>query len=351
MLHLSRLIGRPVRDGSPDAIGSIDDLIVAVGTSHPPVTGLVVRTGRRRIYLPWSSVQRLDASGARLATERIDITGFRKRKDEILLKGDLLDKQIVDIDGRKVVRANDVLLDFVDGAMRLVAVDVGAAGLLRRLGLPDNWIERLSGGRSRVASYIDWEDVDPLGSTIASMRLKVPHAGLSELHPADLATIIDQLTPRDRADIFNSLDEEVAAEALEELEPETRTDLLEDLEPERAADLLEEMSPDEAADAVADLSPMSRSAILRLMAKEEREDVKELLAHPEMSAGGIMTTEHVALRPTATVCAGARLHSPPTARCRRCLCRLRGGCKAPSAWRGDAARPDPCQPKRQGESS
>ena len=301
MLHLSRLIGRPVRDSGADAIGAIDDLIVAVGTSHPPVTGLVVRTGRRRIYLPWSSVERLDASGVRLSTERIDIARFTKRKDEILLKADLLDKQIVDIDGRKVVRANDVLLDFVEGAMRLVAVDVGAAGLLRRLGLPDNWIQRLSGGRSRVASYIDWEDVDPLGSTIASMRLKVPHAGLSELHPADLATIVDQLTPRDRADIFSSIDEEVAAEALEELEPETRTDLLEDLEPERAADLLEEMSPDEAADAVADLSPMSRSAILRLMAKEEREDVKELLAHPEMSAGGIMTTEHVALKPSATV--------------------------------------------------
>ena len=301
MLHLSRLIGRPVRDSAGDMIGSISDLIVAVGESHPPVTGLVVRTGRRQIFLPWSAVERLDATGAEIRTGRVDIARFNQRKQEIMLKGDLLDKQIVDIDGRKVVRANDVLLDFVEGAMRLVAVDVGAAGLLRRLGLPDPWIARLSGERSRVASYIDWEDVDPLGSTIASVRLRVPHAGLSELHPADLATIIDQLTPRDRADIMNSLDDETAAEALEELEPETRADLLEDLEPGRVADLLEEMSPDEAADAVADLSPVSREEILLLMEKEERDDVRGLLVHPEQSAGGIMTTEHVALRRSATV--------------------------------------------------
>lgn len=313
MLHLSRLIGRPVRDSGADTIGVIDDLIAAVGTSHPPITGLVVRTGRRRIYLGWSSVEQMTAGGATISATRVNISRFRRREDEILLKGDLLDKQIVDIDGRKVVRANDVILDFVEGAMRLVAVDVGAAGLLRRLGLPDRWVERLSGERSRVASYIDWEDVDPLGSTIASVRLRVPHAGLSELHPADLASIVDQLTPRDRADIFNTLDDEVAAEALEELEPETRTDLLEDLEPERAADLLEEMSPDEAADAVAELSPLSRREILRLMAKEERDDVQELLAHPERSAGGLMTTEHVALRPQATVAdalAAIRRHQP-----------------------------------------
>ena len=301
MLHLSRLIGQPVRDSSADTIGVIDDLIAAVGTSHPPITGLVVRTGRRRIYLGWGSVERMDAAGATILATRVNISRFRRREDEILLKGDLLDKQIVDIDGRKVVRANDVILDFVEGAMRLVAVDVGTAGLLRRLGLPDNWINRLSGEQSRVASYIDWEDVDPLGSTIASVRLRVPHAGLSELHPADLATIVDQLTPRDRADIFNSLVEEVAAEALEELEPE------------RAADLLEEMSPDEAADAVAELSPLSRKEILRLMTKEERDDVQELLAHPEKSAGGLMTTEHVALRPQATVAealAAIRRHEP-----------------------------------------
>jgi len=313
MLHLSRLIGQPVRDSSADTIGVIDDLIAAVGTSHPPITGLVVRTGRRRIYLGWESVERMDAAGATILATRVNISRFRRRDDEILLKGDLLDKQIVDIDGRKVVRANDVILDFVEGAMRLVAVDVGTAGLLRRLGLPDTWINRLSGEQSRVASYIDWEDVDPLGSTIASVRLRVPHAGLSELHPADLATIVDQLTPRDRADIFSTLDEEVAAEALEELEPETRTDLLEDLEPERAADLLEEMSPDEAADAVAELSPVSRKEILRLMTKEERDDVQELLAHPEKSAGGLMTTEHVALRPQATVAealAAIRRHEP-----------------------------------------
>jgi magnesium transporter len=134
MLYLSQVIGRPVRDGQGEPIGKVADLIVALGGPYPPVTGLVVQTGRRRIFLPWSSVAELDTHGARLATRTIDIGRFRQRPDEILLETDLIDKQIVDIDGRKVVRVNDLRLDEINGEMHLVAVDVGAAGLLRRLG-------------------------------------------------------------------------------------------------------------------------------------------------------------------------------------------------------------------------
>ena len=137
-----------------------------------------------------------------------------------------------------------------------MAVDVGAAGLLRRLGhrgaVPDRWPATC--GCRRPERYIDWEDVDPVETSIASIRLRVPHAGLTELHPADLATIIDQLAPRDRAGVLAALDDEAVADAIEEMEPETQVEVLEDLAPERAADILEEMSPDDAADLVADLS-------------------------------------------------------------------------------------------------
>ena len=135
MLYLSQVIGRPVRDPNGEPIGKVADLIVAVGDRYPPVTGLVVETDRRRIFLPWTSVESLDATGARLRTATIDIDKFRQRPNEILLRADLMDKQIVDIDGRKVVRVNDLRLDEVEGALHLVAVDVGAAGLLRRLGV------------------------------------------------------------------------------------------------------------------------------------------------------------------------------------------------------------------------
>ena len=296
MLYLSQVIGRPVRDRNDEPIGKVADLIVAVGDKYPPVTGLVVETDRRRIFLPWTSVDRLDDSGAKLSTLTMDLGKFHQRPDEILLRADLMDKQIVDIDGRKVVRVNDLRLDEVEGALHLVAVDVGAAGLLRRLGVEGGMRTIARNLRVQVPEkYIDWEDVDPVETSIASIKLRVPHAGLAELHPADLATIIDQLAPRDRAGVLASLGDDAVADAIEEMEPETQVEVLEDLEPGRAADILEEMSPDDAADLVADLSQTTRDEIFALMEKDEKAEVQELLGYPEDSAGGIMTTEFVAV--------------------------------------------------------
>jgi magnesium transporter len=296
MLYLSQAIGSPVRDALGEPMGKVDDLIVAIGDRYPPVTGLVVGTGRRSIFLPWSHVASFDVTGARLSTGTIDITPFQQRPNEIQLRQDLLDKQIVDIDGRKVVRVNDLSLDDVEGKLHLVAVDVGAAGLLRRLGLERGY--RVLARNLRLPTperYIDWEDVDPVETSIASIRLRVPHAGLSELHPADLASIIDQLAPRDRAGVLAALDLEAAADAIEEMEPDTQVEVLEDLTPELAADILEEMSPDDAADLVADLDQPTRDRIFAHMERDEVEEVQELLGYPEDTAGGIMTTEFIAL--------------------------------------------------------
>jgi magnesium transporter len=296
MLYLSQAIGRPVLDANGEPLGKVEDLIVAVGDRYPPVTGLVVATDRRRIFMPWSQVARFDASGARLSTDKIDITKFQGRENEIQLRADLLDKQIVDIDGRKVVRVNDLRLDDVDGRLHLVAVDVGAAGLLRRLGIEGGY--RVLARNLHLPTperYIDWEDVDPVETSIASIKLRVPHAGLTELHPADLATIIDQLAPRDRAGVLAALDDEAAADAIEEMEPDTQVEVLEGLAPERAADILEEMSPDDAADLVADLSDETRTELLALMERDEAEELGGLLAFPEDTAGGMMTTEFVAV--------------------------------------------------------
>ena len=296
MLYLSQVIGRSVRDRNDEPIGKVADLIVAVGDRYPPVTGLVVETDRRRIFLPWTSVSQLDDSGAKLSTLTIDLAKFHQRPNEILLRADLMDKQIVDIDGRKVVRVNDLRLDEVEGALHLVAVDVGASGLLRRLGVEGGMRTIARNLRVQVPEkYIDWEDVDPVETSIASIKLRVPHAGLAELHPADLATIIDQLAPRDRAGVLASLGDDAVADAIEEMEPETQVEVLEDLEPGRAADILEEMSPDDAADLVADLSQTTRDEIFALMEKDEKAEVQELLGYPEDSAGGIMTTEFVAV--------------------------------------------------------
>jgi CBS domain-containing protein len=296
MQFLSRCIGLPVRDPSGEPLGSIADLIVAIGGKYPPVTGLVARTDRRRIFIPWRDVATFDTTGARLRVRTIDVGKFQQRDNEILLKANLLDKQIVDIEGRKVIRVNDVSLDIVEGRLRVVAVDVGAAGLLRRLGLEGGFRTIARNLRLPVPErYIDWEDVDPLDSTIASVRLRVPHRKLAQLHPADLADILEDLAPRDRAGVLASLDDESLADAVEEMDPDSQVDILEDLTPERAADILEEMSPDDAADLVADLDQETRDEILSHMEQDEAEEVQELLGYPEDSAGGIMTTEYIAL--------------------------------------------------------
>jgi len=301
MLYLSQAIGRPVLDRDGEAMGTVADLIVAIGDRYPPVTGIVVKTNGREIFLQWSAVSSLDAHRATLATSAIDITRFHQRPNEIRLKRDLMDRQIVDIDGRKVVRVNDLRLDEVEGALHLVAVDVGPSGLLRRLGLEGPWQTIARGLHREIPErYIDWEDVDPVERTIASVKLRVPHKGLAELHPADLATIIDQLSRNDRVGLITSLDDEAAADAIGEMEPEAQVDILEDLEPEKAADILEEMDPDEAADLVADLSRESREEILSLMEEDEAEEVKELMTYDEETAGGIMTTEFVAVPATLT---------------------------------------------------
>jgi CBS domain-containing protein len=301
MLYLSQAIGRPVLDENGEPIGKVADLIVALGEQYPPLTGLVAETDGRQIFLPWSSVGHLDSRGAQLRGSTIDIGKFRQRPDEILLRADLMDKQIVDIDGRKVVRVNDLRLDEIEGTLRLVAVDVGASGLLRRLGIEGAYrIIARNLGLAVPERYIDWEDVDPVESSVSSVKLRVPHGGLAELHPADLASIIDQLAPKDRAGVLASLDDEAAAEAIEEMEPDTQVEVLEDLEPERAADILEEMSPDDAADLVADLSDEARTEILALMERDEAAEVESLLKYPEDTAGGMMTTEFVAVDASLT---------------------------------------------------
>ncbi|MEX0709925.1 MAG: CBS domain-containing protein [Chloroflexota bacterium] len=301
MLFLSQLVSRPVKDRDGDAFGKVRDLIVALGEQYPPVTGLVVRVASGRdIFLPWTDVDEIDTAGARLRTTRIDIATFRQRPNEIRLWLDLLDKQIVDVEDRKIVRVNDIQLAPVEGRLRLVAVDVGLAGILRRLGLagPGERLARIL--RLEPENYIEWEDVDPVESSVSSLKLRVPHQALATLHPADVAHIVEQLAPRDRTGILAALDDERAADVLEELAADDQVDILEALPPEKAADILEEMGPDEAADLVADLSEARQEQLLNLMEPEDASDVRELLAYGEETAGGLMTTDFITIRPDET---------------------------------------------------
>jgi len=294
MLFITSIVDRPVQAKSGELLGKLEDLIVRMGDErYPPIAGLVVRDGRRRFFVPASQLQ--DLNGAtRLSSSVVDVQSFVRRNGEVLLRRDVLDHQLIDITGRRIVRVNDVQITRVDGIFRVVGVDISARALLRRLG------PRSLAGRIVGRQIIDWSDVQYLASA-APVQLKVSYNRLAELNPVDLARIVDALSYRESAEIVAALDEETAAETLEEVSDERLADLLEGMDQERAADILEEMTPAAAADVLEDLDEEVAEQILSRMEPEEAADVQTHLAFDEDSAGRLMTTDFVSIPASATV--------------------------------------------------
>lgn len=294
MLFLTFIVDRPVEGKTGEWIGVLEDLIVRIGDErYPPIAGLVVRDGRRRFFVPARHLQDLNGA-ARLSSSTVDLQPFSRRNGEILLRRDVLDHQLIDITGRRIVRVNDVQLTRIEETYRVVGVDISARALLRRLG------PRFLAGRIVGRQIIDWSDVQYLASA-APVQLKVSYDRLAELNPVDLARIVDALSYRESAEIVAALDEETAAETLEEVSDERLADLLEGMDQERAADILEEMTPAAAADVLENLDEDVAEQLLARMEPEEAADVQAHLAYDEDSAGRLMTTHFAAVSAAATV--------------------------------------------------
>lgn len=302
MIFLSDFINAEVVDVRQHRVGRVRDLIVLMSDPFPRVTGVVLKRGRRVPSIDWTVVRSWDNKELSLKVEEAQLQPHTRTDAEIWLSRQLLDKQIVDMDGRRVVRVNDLQLAQVDGSMRLVGVDIGGRGLMRRVGLEGlgRWVAS-SVGLDWPHKLISWEAVDPVKTDMSSIRLRIAHTKLAKLHPADIAAIVHELGPEDRHAVFAALTDEKAAETLEEIqEPQMQASILERLDVERASDILEAMSPDEAADLLADLPQERAQLLLQKMEEDEAEDVEELLAYREDTAGGLMTTEYVAVQHTLT---------------------------------------------------
>jgi magnesium transporter len=294
MLFLSTLLDQPVVGKSGEVIGRLEDLIVRMGDElFPPISGLVVRDWRRRFFVPVSHLLAF-ADDTRLSSLTVDLQPFARRDGEVLLRKDVLDHQLIDITGRRIVRVNDVQLAAVEGVYRVVGVDISPQALLRRLG-PRSLAHRIVGRQ-----IIGWADVQYLASA-APVQLRVSYDRLTELHPVDLARIVDALSYREGAEIVAALDDETAAETLEELSDERLAELLEGMDQERAADILEEMDPGAVADALEDLDKEIAEQLLAKMEPEDAADVQLSLSYDEDSAGRIMSTEFVRMPEGATV--------------------------------------------------
>ena len=307
---VSTLMGTSVLDAEGRAFGQVREFAVAPLTDSSRVEALVVRmVGARRkdkpSLVPIASLER-DATGQLKmvvgGTARVMDAG----DDFLLLERDLLDQQIIDVHGHKVVRVNDVDMVWETPetglALRIAEVEVGMRGAARRLlkGLPESAVAGIS-SRIRPA-VIPWDFVDLIDRDPARrVRLKIEQDKLASMHPSDLADILEELAPAEREALFSSLDEEVAAEALEEVDLKTQKRLIESIDSERLAGIIEEMDPGAAADLLSELPEERSDAILEEMGEKERHDVEELLEYEADSAAGLMTSEFVALAGAGTV--------------------------------------------------
>lgn len=298
MLYLSQILMRPVFDAGNEKIAAISDILVKYGSDeYPPVIGLVARFRRRDVFIPFRSVAEIGIFGARMSSATLDLTPFERRSGEVLLAKDVLDNQLIDVDGKRVVRVNDVQMIDAGDLWRVSGADVSLKGFLRRL-MPKGFY-----GSNRPVEVIDWADVGYLATDTATVtvQLKSSKDKLSRLHPVEIAQLAESLSPTHRTEIVESLDNETAADTLEEMSTEAQARILEEMDEERAADILEEMSPDDAVDVLGELSDEKAEELFNLMEDEERADVAELLPYEHDTAGGLMTTEFIVFPKSYTV--------------------------------------------------
>jgi len=303
---LTELLKAPVYDSTGAAVGRVREVALCPQEDPIRISALIVRTPSGDRLLSAKSVASVDG-GIHALTLAADWTPYVGAEGFLLLERDLLDQQIIDVHGRKVVRVNDVDLHQDSANHHLVlkmgAVDVGARGAVRRLlkGIVPHTALRAMLQRI-PPRLIPWDFVDLIETDPARrVRLKISHERLARLHPADIADIVEELAPAEREAVFETLDEVVAADALEEVTPKLQAAIVESLDTDRAADIVEEMDPDAAADLLGDLPKETSQEILEEMEPQQREEVSELLEFKENTAAGRMTTDYMALGLTATV--------------------------------------------------
>src|SRR6266699_422842 len=332
MIFLSTLLRQSIYDIEGRRLGVLHDVCVTLDEAFPVVTALVVRSALGNslngMIIPWYQVNSLEVSKIHLVVKQPHIASYTPHPDELLLRRDILDKQIVDTQGFRVVKVNDLKLAQIKKTVRLVGVDISLSGLLRRLGIlaPIEILSRVLpirfAERTITWNYVERIQVvvrDATGQLTAAfagagaaagigvngivpkVQLTVRHTKLADLRPADIADILEQLDAEDAGAVLERLDTGKAADALNEVESSLQYTILSELDPERASDLLEVLPPDDAADILADLPAEEVERLLSLMPAYEAQPIRELLRYGAEKAGGIMTTEVLSLSQELTI--------------------------------------------------
>lgn len=296
VVYISELLGKKVHDAEGHVVGKVGDLYMSLKEDSPQALEGLVVLNKHPLAIPVKNFASLapPALSIPLTEEELRLLGTTPLQS-ILLKRDILDKQIIDTEGKKIVRVNDLQVSFEKGEAYLVASEVGFAGIVRRLGLEPvfHFLFKLL-RRPLPRVLLPWGVLEPIDAELSHLRLKISHKKLEKLHPADIAAIASQLSSRERVLLFERLDKKVVAETLHELEPDAQVDIVEGMDREHASDILEVMPSDEAADLIGDLPEEKARELLSRMETKDADEVKELLQYPEDTAGGFMTKEFVA---------------------------------------------------------
>jgi len=302
MPFINQLIKKAVVDSEGKLLGHLHEVLAVLKPDlpHPVLVSLAVACKKEIIYYPFTEVTALFATEISLAQPKGKMRKYKPDENEIKLIENVLDKQIIDTNGIRVVRVNDLEITKVNGNFYVSNVDIGFSGKLRRIGLLKlaEWVNSVFSKKAST-NKISWDFVELLVHD-QFMRLKVPGEKIRDLHPADLAELLSDMNHKEGRKLLDSMDIEHLADALEEVEPEFQATLVQEMPDEKVADVLEEMSPDEAADLLAELPAQRSEDLLELMEDEEAEEVRKLLSYPEDTAGGIMTTDVAAIRPGLT---------------------------------------------------
>jgi CBS domain-containing protein len=298
VLHLSLVLGGALRDADGTRLGRVEDLIVRLGgAGYPPITGFLTTIAGRRSYVPAERVASLAPSAVTLTKAKLDLRPFARRADEVLLKHDVLDHQLINVEGARLVRANEIELARLDGWWRVVGVDTGARGGLRRL------LPKALAGRIGTGDFLDWASLEPFSGDVPAVRLRVLHPKLAKLHPAQIADLVEAASHDEGEEIMQAVgsDEELEADVFEELDGRHQLEFVEQRSDPEVAALIARMAPDDAADLVSELPEERREAVIDHLASAPRRKVRALLGFDPAEAGGLMSPDFVSVYRQASV--------------------------------------------------
>jgi CBS domain-containing protein len=297
ILHLSLVTSGELTDADGRKLGRIEDLVVGLsGEEYPPISGAVAKVAGRLVFVPAEQIGELEHGRITLAKARLDLQPFERREGELLLREDLLDRQLINVDGARLVRANEIEIARIEGWWRVVGIDINPQSLLRRL------LPRAVAPRVGVSDFLDWASLEPFTGHIPTIQLRVPHPKLARLHPAELADLVEAAPHGQGEEILAAVhhDPELEADLFEELGDEHQLEFAEDRDDHELAELIARMETDDAADLVAQLEEERRDRILDLLPHVQQRRLRALLGYEPLTAGGLMTPEFVAVYTQAT---------------------------------------------------